>query len=84
MRCDDIRIERVAVCGWEPPHDVELTFVVRLDQAVDDGILQATREQRQQFLDMVSPTVANAFYRAFLSDDPAAAKAPRTGKGAQS
>lgn len=68
MTCDVVRIGRVAVGGWEPPHDVELTFVVRLDQAVDDGILHVTSEQQQQFLDAVSPTITDAFRRAFLSD----------------
>lgn len=74
MTCDVVRIGHVAVCGWEPPHDVELTFVVRLDQAVDDGILHVARERQQQFLDMVSPTVADAFRRAFLSDPDKAAQ----------
>ena len=69
-----VRIDRVEVNGWKPPHELKIEFGGVIDAPVDDGFVVAAYKRRQEFLKAVGPTIEEAFERVFLRGAEAASQ----------
>jgi hypothetical protein len=62
-----VKITRLVVDGWQPPHDVRIELVGSIDRQVDtDAVSEALTTKWRQFVEEVGPTVAEAFQRIFI------------------
>ena len=70
-----VKITRLAVDGWQPPHDVRIELVGSIDRKVDaDAVSEALTMKWRQFVGEVGPTVAEAFQRIFIEEQPGKAE----------
>lgn len=60
---DAVRVERIEVDGWKPPHGLKIELVGNIDKLVDDDIVLVMHEYGHEFQE----AVAEAFERVFLT-----------------
>ena len=65
MSCS-VRIERIEVDGWKPPHAVKIELTGMIDQTVSDGIVTAMRQRANELRDAIAPTVEEAIQGILL------------------
>ena len=68
-----VRIERIEIGGWEPPHSVKIELVGKIDKLVDDETQREIERRKGEF----ARAVAAAFEGILLAGRDASA--PRTG-----